>query len=386
MSIGFSNEPNDLLIGRSIVDLGNRRVATRQPFSKLPDIFDASAQVQEAVIAEDRVDYNVDVGHHLTMDDSGDLWFREEALDEETNGSSHFTSWSFRQFANRVCPQRSRPATYLATCPAQLRAHNINHWLPKFWDSGKRSKSLKLRTRVVNSQDQIFAVVSTRYHALDIDEISTILMDEAPKGARADVVVTEGRRMSFSVVLDREIVSVFRPSIIVTTSDDGTMSIRVKSAMRSKHSEGNIILNDEEAVNVTARHSKLGANSPTFTASVKGAFAALDAVIESFEVSWALAEEQTVFSSHKKMESYFKKLVGQGHVWVSGCKVKRAGLAELLVASYMSNYTPAMGTKDKVIHTVLRVASENHHLWGMWGEEDLHHQARRLLLANVRSK
>jgi len=387
LDTGFSNEPDDLLIGRSVVDLGNRRAASRLPFEELPDIFEAAAQVQEAVLAEERIDYNVDVGNKLSMNVEGDLLFLENALDDGKDVAfASFTDWSFRQFANRVCPQRSRPATYLATCWPELRADNINLWLPKFWESGKRSRSLKLRARMVGSDEQIFAVVSTRYHALDIDEIASILMDEAPEGARADVVVTGGRRMLFSVVLDQKVVDVFRPSIIVTTSDDGTMSIRVKSAMRSKYSAGSIILNDEEAVNVTARHSRLGASAPVFTETVKGAFHALEDVIESFKMSWEQAEEQVVFGSLKKMENYFKRLVEKGHIWVPGYQVKRGSLIELLVNTYLEHYAPEEGTKDKVIHTVLRVAAENHRMWDVWGEEALHHQAGRLLLANVRSR
>src|SRR5262249_11518644 len=92
---------------------------------------------------------------------------------------------------------------YLASCPPDLRALNVNHWLAGARRRGKDGaivpRQVTLRARQTAAGCEVFSIVGPRYAALDIDVLATQLHGAMPKDARAEVVY-DGYRARISVL------------------------------------------------------------------------------------------------------------------------------------------------------------------------------------------
>src|SRR5262249_21384061 len=83
-------------------------------------------------------------------------------------------------------------AGYLASCPPDLRATNVNHWLAgavqRDRDGVFKPRQIALRARQTGSGCEIFSIVGPRHAPLDSDVIATKLNGVVPKEPRGEVV------------------------------------------------------------------------------------------------------------------------------------------------------------------------------------------------------
>jgi len=218
---GFSLRPPIYAIGTAVNATGERNFRqSRRDFEALPFATDACAALAEGVEAERRADLTVDAPS-LTMLPDGRL-------------SSDFGSLPLSERALEGLGRLVTPggAGYLASCPPDLRATNVNHWLAgamrRDRDGVFKPRQMTLRARQSGSGCEIFSIVGPRYAPLDIDVIATQLHGVVPKDARADVVY-DGYRARLSVLFHSNIEAehcvageIFKAGLSITTADDGT--------------------------------------------------------------------------------------------------------------------------------------------------------------------
>ena len=384
--LGLTFESPDLIIGRAEDYSGNL------PFEELPAVDDAALAVVEAIADEEREDIYVEGAHNLRMAKDGSL-----------ADTSHFedlqlTRYSLGQLAERVCPSGARPTAYLAHCPPWLRANNLNYWFPLFWEGGRSARKLLFRTRCLSKTAggrQLYAVLSPRYGPLDIDLCASLILEEVPSSARAEVAVTDGRRMKFECVLEENVLPsegglAFRPALIFTTADDGMMGVKITAAMWSKTTPGSIILQEkhgetsveearEELVPFAQRHSRR-INEDAFRRATQRSFSTLDAIVDLFKASWRAAEQQVLATTPEETRRLLEHLVLGGTIGQAIGTPKKT-IAKRLVESHGEEH--GQTTKASVVLSILRMASA-HTDWYVWGRDLLYRQAGTLLLGAIR--
>lgn len=155
---------------------------------------------------------------------------------------------------------------YLAQCPEELRAINVNHWAVEL---GKREaadpqadpKQAVIRTRRVGDKRSAFAVVSPSYTPFDVDKIAEALHLALPGDAKGEVQY-DGQKMRLeglwrSNVAPEEFVAgeFFKAGVIVRADDTGAGSIRVQSVLWRNLCLNLIILDKAIGVDVRIRHT-----------------------------------------------------------------------------------------------------------------------------------
>ena len=100
---------------------------------------------------------------------ASDLRLEEDTGFLRTNGSTHL----LQPHARRLLAQKLRiPDSYLGRCPHELAAENVNHFLRE-----KGSQPLMIRYE----GNQIRAILSDRYKAVDHPELTRQLLDVVPE-------------------------------------------------------------------------------------------------------------------------------------------------------------------------------------------------------------
>lgn len=138
--------------------------------------------------------------------------------------------------------------TYLAQVYPELRAMNVNQWCTQWAEDEKEERAenpeaatetLVLRTRVTGgtTKRQVFAAVSERYTAFDIDRIAEAVRIATPPEARGSITY-DGYKARFEVLFHSNVQpedyvcgEFFKAGVIISTDDTGGGSLRGNSVV-----------------------------------------------------------------------------------------------------------------------------------------------------------
>lgn len=365
-------------IGRSAVDLKGGTLRVRKIFEEMPDAVESCVALAEEIKSEQREDLVIQTQPQLSMDDNGALIVN---MDDQTPTKMLYpSSFALGQLSGRICPTAAKPYPYMGECWPELRATNVNAWLDRhFQTRKKRHKGITLRTRSRRHLgDELYAVVSSMYNrSVDVDAVATKFAEQLPANSRADVYY-DGRGVIITVVLDETIATtrnreVFRPSIVLTTADDGTMGLAIRPGIWHEGSMGLLTYGEKEMKLYGGRHTK-GLSLEGLNDSLHEP---LDALIQVFRTHWDAAEVQQVISSAPDgAEKMFTYLVDSKHIRIPS--IRRSELIQALVQVNSVLEEDLRKTKAGVITSLLELP----HLYPLTitDEDLLFRQAGALLL------
>lgn len=362
---GFALQSPIYALGTPVTEVGEANYrASRRDFEKLPTFKKLVKDVLALIAREERAYGNGKLSD-ITMLEDGRVKLRTQP--EPLSISKR----AFEQMLYRASMPKGS-ASYLEHCNPTLRAANMNAWLPRANDS------IVLRTR--NSAQggrEIFATLSDhRYHSYDIDRIANALAQSMPTGARGEFVY-DGSRYQLkahfhSDVQPKSVVAgeIFRASVLVDSSDDGSGAIRVRAAVTRNLCRNLIILHtakkEEQATHLDA---DLETRIPTMIAN------ACQRVSE-FAERWTLATTERI--AEEVADNYdatpiFERLIDEGLVDIKG--VSDEDLLARLVHAF--SLEPG-GTRADVLNAITRAAHEEE--WGNpFAASELEEQAGKLL-------
>ena len=385
---GLLLEPEPYVVGRAqiLIENDTKTCYLRQEFNELPLATEVCEQIKEKVEAEQRVDYDV-TGYDLDgglQPDGSQAPQRDLAVGMNCDGQIHFdekeelwwlSRFSLSQLSTRICPPRSKPASYLASCWPSLRSVNINAWSEEFFHKGKFS-TVKIRTRDRGEEKEIWAILSSRYHPVDIDKIMEQLPQHLTQGSRAEASY-DGHNLSMTIVLPQvirpplqEARELFRPAVVVTTADDGTAKLSIKTGMWSEGALGTIIMGDRELELYGGRHTA----SLTLDGLSKG-MGQIDVVVALFIKTWQAATKQVVFTE-PNTQAFFEKLVNGKVVYIPNIH-KDVLIEKLVEANKLMVDEEVRYTKAGAVLSILNLPSSMQ--LGILEENMLFLQAGKLL-------
>lgn len=381
-SAGFSLAPPVYEIGSLVNSWGvdNFR-ASRSEYEAMPTTTEACERLIDLVQAEDRRDFVVEASA-LRMLPTGELTRGE--------GKLPVTKRALSGLAGFVTPGGG---SYLAQCPTDLRAHNVNHWLERAYQVDARAtkrtgatvekpREITLRTRVnhATGQRENFATVGPRYAAYDIDKIAAQVMgaDAIPADARADIVY-DGYKSRIDVLFHSDIQpekcvagEIFKAGILVKTADDGTGAIQI-GAQVWRNLCLNLMIIDHDVLETTRRrHVGRG-----IAESVEDGIIAAMAKIQHFADAWSAATIENVLEKYgcADVEAVFRGLVFNKVVHVPG--VQPAEMHARLMNAWQAE--PGY-TKTDIVNAVTRAAHAES--WRRWEDvEDMERTGGELLFA-----
>lgn len=309
---GFAPKMPIYDVGSRVVEWGvdNAR-QSRQQYDALPLIPQVCGNVVQAVAREDRRDVVVERLAEVRMRPNGLVHSRPDA------GGLALSEPAFGGLINRAGIGKGH--SYLAMCPPELRALNINHWMEelKFSERTDEVKALasktkwepkdaKFRTRLnrvraedgrVVDQREIFAVVSGSYGAFDADKIAQALSIASPDGARGKAVY-DGTRLKAEVLFHTNVApeqfvagEFFKAGVIVRSDDTGGGAIRI-SAVVWQNLCLNLIILDECVQEIKAiRHV---GSVEALAKKFQEGFAQALGTIDGFLAKWNYAVQDDV--------------------------------------------------------------------------------------------
>lgn len=223
-NLGFSLTQPWYALGTKLIEWGQDNYrASREGFEKMPSADKALTEVANAINSEQREDIIINA-HDINMWDNGMLHVpelgREFLLSEK----------SFEQMVRRIIPaQTPSPAGYWRTLSPERRYTQVN-------DALRHSqRNLKLRTRSLGAEPEVFAVVSPRYTAYDGDMLARrlnellALEEDMPRA----IVTYDNTRTAIDLIWHSDfdptevgVGEIYKSSIRYTTDDNGTERLR----------------------------------------------------------------------------------------------------------------------------------------------------------------
>ncbi len=402
---GFAVRPPLYTIGTMVVDLGVENFrASRQEFESKPTAREACASLAQRVVAEDRKDHVV-AARDLTMLPDG-------RLQGPLNGQPVYPL-SQRALEGLCTFTTPGGGGYLAECPPELRATNMNHWLPRALRLDKRAtdravaewlkakevaerygttfnapepkpilvpREVTVRTRKAGDSREIFAVTGPRYGAYDIDKIAAQVAAGVPDDARCDIIY-DGHRARINVLFHSNIQpenavagEIFRAGLLITTDDSGAGSIKISAEVERNLCLNLIIIDFKQLLVGSRRHIGTTGN---IAQDVKNHIEAAMNKIGYFVQKWSEANAENVLERYglEDMEQVFEGLVRNKVVHVPGYRPEEQ--VKRLLAAW--NKEP-MRTKAGVLNAITRAAHEQ--TWRTWATaEELERKAGELLFA-----
>lgn len=368
-----------------IYDVGSRVVKwgvdnarqSRQQYDALPLIPQVCGNVIQAVAREDRRDVVVERLAEVRMRENGLVHSRPDA------GGLALSEPAFGGLINRAGIGKGH--SYLAMCPPELRALNINHWMSdlKFNERADEVKALarkekwepkdaKFRTRLNGGEREIFAVVSGSYGAFDADKIAQALSIASPDGARGKAVY-DGTRLKAEVLFHTNVApeqfvagEFFKAGVIVRSDDTGGGAIRI-SAVVWQNLCLNLIILDECVQEIKAiRHV---GSVEALAKKFQEGFAQALGTIDGFLAKWNYAVQDDVGAMVAQVQGiaietvlpgFFNGILERELVAVRG---PRKDIVQNLVRMYEKDTSAAVVGKDflsraAVVNAFTRYAHE----------------------------
>ena len=277
--------------GTRVIELGveNARTA-RLEWEAKPTVLESCRLVYERVQQEQRDD-RVVIASDLRMRNDGTL-----SLESDKGTRLDLEEKAFGPLLART---GIGGGAYLRDCWPELRALNVNHQMRRLAETEDPTnrQTLTLRTRESGAGRGVFAAVSERYQAYDIDTIARAIGMATPGDARG-AVTYDGHRAKFEVLFHSTVQpegyvagEFFRAGCLVRSSDDGSGSI-VISAVVWQNLCLNLIVIDE-ATQVTARIRHIGSVAKLAREFERG-FAKALGKIEHFTNAWGYARTENI--------------------------------------------------------------------------------------------
>lgn len=241
---GFSLAPPLFAAGTRVLPLGDRNFRLeRTRVEALPPYREAAAGLTSTIAGEDRRDV--------------ELLLRDVRLDEGGAIVLDGTSYPFTEdaFAQLVALMGiGHGARYLALCPTDLRATNVNRQAIV-----QRNRTLRLRTRrTLRGTREVYAVVTPSYAVVDSDALVGVAADSLAD-ARAEVVYDGAGAKVTALFLPDAIVDlaagdVFKVGVQVSTDDTGRGRIKVAAVAFRNRCLNLLVIGEGTVETVSAVH------------------------------------------------------------------------------------------------------------------------------------
>lgn len=391
---GFSPKPPIYQIGTLVNELGIANFkASRAAHDAKPLLVDAVAKLVTAVEAERRVDRKIAIPE-LRMHPSGMLGTRADG-EAGKQRMLPLTERGLETLCSHVTPAGGR---YLAQCPADLRAYNLNEWFPKGVREVERvDPKTKERTTVTEPREvtvrcrrrkdgsaEIFAVGGPRYTAYDVDKVAGAVAT-ALKGvgdARATITY-DGYRASIDVLWHTNVQpskavagEIFRVGLRVKAADDGSGGISV-SLLLERNLCLNLIVIDFNKL-LVGRRKHVG-KVETIEAVVASYLDASAERLGHFVKAWDNGTAEDILERYNlhDVDEVIRGLVLNRVVWVAGVD------PEDMQARLRRAWDREPGyNRNAFINAITRCAHEE--TWQRWSDvEDLESTAGELLFQKV---
>lgn len=302
-ALGFPPQEKWYGNGTVLLESGKQRF---QASRKAWDLMDWSnsecSKLKNRIRDENRTDYRRTVGD-LHMQDDGQLDLGGFALPVEEP--------AFGGLCQRIgIPYGNK---YLASCPPDLRAQNVNHWLR----SVDQEKELQLRVRHLQRSDNertIFAAVGKAYTPMDLDEIAEIAQFALPGDAKGTVRY-DGRRGSIQAIFHAPVDfpaavgDYYKAGIEICSDDTGAGALVVKALLWQAICRN--LTTVCRGIDVLRKVHKGRANSLGLGEALRAAIREAEQKIVAFRDSWIDATAAVVQGAGLDLEPAFAKLVQQ---------------------------------------------------------------------------
>ena len=377
---GFTVAPPIYEIGSLVNSTGVENFrASREQFDAMPTATEVCGKLVDQIKAEKRRDLILPVTE-LRMLDNGQL----------TRGTGNGMTMSERAMTGLATHVTPGGGGYLAACPSELRATNVNHWCEngtredvratnaamKEWQeqgcNGPQpgpvivAKQITLRTRLngTSGERENYAIVGPRYAAHDIDVLAEQVMssEAIPADARANVTY-DGYRSRIDVLFHSNVQpervvagEIFKAGIMLKTADDGSGSIQI-AAQLWRNLCLNLIIVDHAKDMVMRRSHRGGGIGEAVEIGIRDAMKK----VEYFCEKWSEATLENVLEKYgcADIEAVFRGLVFNKVAFVPG--VTPADMHARLVKAWQAE--PGHD-KTSIVNAITRAAHTE--VWKRW--------------------
>lgn len=365
------------------VGAGNFR-RSRHQFEALPPAPIALRQFIHRIALEQRQDVTVPVRSLRMLEDG--------SLSRGGGGRLIPSEESLDQLLRRTeCPEPGAASTYLATIPPDRRARELNHWL----EATPEETLAVLRTRnnigVDGKQGRaIFAAVSPRFSAYDVDALALLMLEEVlfPGDARAEVEY-DGRKARITLRWHSDIQpetaaagEIFRACAGVTTADDGTLALNPWVGLDRNLCLNLLIVDQARMSLATKRHTGGG-----IATHIGSALAQAVDHVRWFAQRWDEGRSQTFSqglvrdlpdgATHEQaIQGVLRGLLVREQVALPG--MRRPQALDTLLQAYRQEPEP---TRVGVVNAVSR-AAHTADLRGPWATNEVEAQASKILASD----
>jgi hypothetical protein len=397
--IGLAPRPPVYEIGSRVNEIGVKNFkASRQKWEEYPTLPELERVFCARIESEKRRDFLMPA-NALTATNDGTLSFSTRAdvsdalliaTDDgartlarpETDGNEAFeqhvakiSERALLGLASRVTPGGAK---YLAQCPADLRAANLNHWLQK---RGDTELTLRTRNTVDGTGRELYAACGPKYAAFDADKVMRKAAAAIGHDARAKITY-DGYRMTLDAIFHTNVEpkravagEFFKGMIRVRAADDGSGSVNVSLGLW-RNLCLNLIIIDFSKV-LVGKRSHIGAD--TIESDIAELMAVANERIGMVVGKWSEANAEEILGRYdlQDVDAVFRGLVMNHGVRATGIKPE-----EMITRLHRAWEREPGYSKASILNAITRAAHEEE--WRSWSDaEELESTAGELLYQPV---
>ena len=375
--IGLAPKPPVYEIGSRVneIGVGNFR-ASRAKWDEYPTLPELERVFCERIANEKRADFLMPAQAIRALDD-GTIEFTPPVSDgsEAKLHNARLSERALLGMASRVTPGGAK---YLAQCPADLRAANLNHWLGK---RGDAELTLRTREAIDGSGPELYAACGPRYAAFDADKVMRKAAAAIGHDARAKVTY-DGYRMTLDAIFHTNVKpekavagEFFKGMIRMRAADDGSGSINVSLGLWRNLCLNLIIIDFSQVL--VGRRAHISAD--TIEADIAELMAVANARIGMVVSKWSEANAEEILGRYdlQDVDAVFRGLVMNHGVRATGIKPE-----DMIVRLHRAWEREPGYSKASILNAITRAAHEEE--WRSWNDaEELESTAGELLYQPV---
>lgn len=222
---GFQQERLLFPMGTQLLDAGKKKYQeSRKSFDEMDYATDVVGQLIETVRAEKRSDIETDTDQ-ISFDEG----------DVIVSGQPYFIDEDALEDLCRMLGM-VKASSYLATCPPDLRATNLERWCFEEWANKGLTRDLKLRTRIGQRGPEVYAFVTPGYTPADIDKVAMAMLGSIPAQAKGQVMY-DGRKARIRTLFQApgdwpvRVGSNYKAGVEVLANDVGEGSLYMRAVL-----------------------------------------------------------------------------------------------------------------------------------------------------------